>query len=310
MLLSNKTWLRLAIAFLSLLNMSTFPHCSLGATRPKTSVEIQVTKRPVGHILTNTNVWSSDSQWIVYDTRSDPAGEQFDGTTIEIVHIATGEVRTIYHSRNGACCGVATFHPRANKVIFILGPEHPTAEWHYGPYHRQGVVVDLELPDVARPLNARDLVAPFTFGALRSGTHVHVYSDDDQWVAFTYEDHILAELDDSASPPLHERNQRNVGVSVPVCRVDVPKTHPRNCAGDYFSVLVTQTVNEPRPGSDEIARACEEGWVGSHGYPRSDGTWQRWALASHGEVVTTAGNSIGEVFVVVIPEDVTSVMRL
>jgi hypothetical protein len=136
MLLSNKTWLRLAIAFLSLSIMSTFPHYSPGATQPKTSVEIQVTKRPVGHILTNTNVWSSDSQWIVYDTRSDAAGEKFDGSAIEIVNIATGEVRTIYQSRNGAYCGVATFHPRANKVVFILGPESPTPDWSYAPFHQ------------------------------------------------------------------------------------------------------------------------------------------------------------------------------
>jgi hypothetical protein len=30
-------------------------------------------------------VWSPDSRWIVYDTRSDPAGAVFDGETIEAV---------------------------------------------------------------------------------------------------------------------------------------------------------------------------------------------------------------------------------
>ena len=53
------------------------------------AVEVQITDRPVGHMLTNTNVWSPDGRWIVYDTRSDPAGEKFDGNTIEIVDTHT-----------------------------------------------------------------------------------------------------------------------------------------------------------------------------------------------------------------------------
>ena len=110
--------------------------------------EIQVTDAACGHILTNVNVWSPDSRWIVYDTRSDPAGEKFDGRTIEIVNVETREVREIYRSRNGARCGVATFSPTANKVAFILGPENPTDDWQYNAWHRQGVVIDIELtPD-------------------------------------------------------------------------------------------------------------------------------------------------------------------
>ena len=37
--------------------------------------ERQVTTAHCGHILTNAAVWSPDSEWIVYDTRSDPAGD-------------------------------------------------------------------------------------------------------------------------------------------------------------------------------------------------------------------------------------------
>ncbi len=62
------------------------------------AVESQVTNQLCGHILTNTNVWSPDSRWLVYDTRSDAAGEKFDGSTIEIVNVDTGEVREIYRS--------------------------------------------------------------------------------------------------------------------------------------------------------------------------------------------------------------------
>src|SRR4026209_2799093 len=80
------------------------------------NTERKITDRATGHILTNTNVWSPDGRWIVYDTRSDPAGEKFDGHTIEIVNVDKGEVRELYRSRNGACCGVATFSPKADKV--------------------------------------------------------------------------------------------------------------------------------------------------------------------------------------------------
>ena len=100
----------------------------------------QLTSGPGGRILTNCNVWSPCGEWIAFDTRSDAAGSVFDGTRIQAVHARTGEVRTLYESQNGACCGVATWHPHEMKVAFILGPEFPTAEYSYGPSRRQGVV--------------------------------------------------------------------------------------------------------------------------------------------------------------------------
>lgn len=266
--------------------------------------EVQVTKKPCGHLLTNVNVWSPDGLWIVYDTRSDPAGTVFDGRTIEIVNIDTGEVRTAYESQRGAFCGVATFHPVQEQVVFIHGPEHPTADWQYGPFHRRGVIVELKQPGKSRTLDARNLVPPFTPGALRGGSHVHIFSPDGQWASFTYEDHVLAQLDETVDAS-HEPNQRNIGISVPANRVTVPRSHPRNHDGDYFSVLVTSTVRDPKPGSDEIVRACEEGWVGTRGYQRTDGTWQRRALAFIGEVATERGKRINEVFIVDLPDDVT-----
>jgi WD40 repeat protein len=69
-------------------------------------------------------------------------------------------------------------------------------------------------------------------------------------------------------------------------------------------VLITRTVDDPRPGSDEISRACEEGWIGTRGYIRTDGTRQRHAIAFQGTVVTPNGEAISEVFVVDIPDDV------
>lgn len=53
-----------------------------------------------------------------------------------------------------------------------------------------------------------DITAPYTPGALRGGSHVHVYSPNGQFVSFTYNDHVLHERD----PAL---DLRNVGVAAP-----------------------------------------------------------------------------------------------
>ena len=276
------------------------------ADEPKAAkaIETQVTNHPSGHILTNINVWSPDGRWIVYDTRSDAAGEKFDGSTIEIVNIETGEVREVYRARNGAHCGAATFSPTAGKVVFIVGPENPIDHWQYNPWHRQGIVVDIDRPNSAEPLDARDIAPPFTPGALRGGTHVHVFDGDGQCVSFTYEDHVLAVLD-SAGTPAHDPNQRNIGISDPSQSVRVAPDHPRNHDGSTYSVLVTRTTNEPRPDTDEISRAFEDAWIGTHGYVRPDGTRQRRAIAFQGNVAMPSGATISEVFVVDIPDDIT-----
>jgi WD40 repeat protein len=186
-------------------------------------------------------------------------------------------------------------------VVFILGPERPTPDWQYGPAHRRGAIVDARRAGVAVTLDARDLTPPFTPGALRGGSHVHVWSQDGKLVSFTYEDHVLAEQGD----PDADVNQRNVGVSLIGRPVTVPKSHPRNRDGEAFSVLVTRTTANPRPGSDAITRAFEEAWVGSAGYFRSDGTRQRYALAFQGHVRSATGDTVSEVFIADLPDDLT-----
>ncbi|HKI70010.1 MAG TPA: DUF3748 domain-containing protein, partial [Verrucomicrobiae bacterium] len=175
--------------------------------------ERQVTRNPRGHIITNIGAWSPDSEWIVYDTRSDAAGAVFDGKTIEMVNAATGEVRVLYRAKHGARCGVATFNPQKWQVVFILGPENPTPDWSYNFWHRHGVIVDVNKPEVARNLDARDITPPFTPGALRGGSHVHAWDAAGDWVSFTYEDHVLAQF--AAPSATNDINQRNVGVSMP-----------------------------------------------------------------------------------------------
>lgn len=264
-------------------------------------VEHQITHSPCGHILTNTGVWSPDSEWVVYDTRSTPAGDRFDGDRIELVHVSTGRVQVLYQARHGANCGVATFNPREDKVIFILGPEYPTPDWQYCAWHRQGIIVELADPGRVHNLDARDLIPPFTPGALRGGSHVHVWDPAGQWVSFTYEDHVLSGF--AQETAAQEINLRNVGVSAPLQPVRVNKHNPRNHDGEFFSVLVTRTIAQPHPGSDQINKACEEGWIGTNGYVRPDGTRQQHALAFQGQVVTQRGETISEVFVADLPED-------
>jgi hypothetical protein len=298
------------------------------------AAERQVTTAAHDHVLTNINCWSPDGRWLAYDTRSE-GGAKFDGASIEIVDTQEGRVRVLYRSRDGAGCGVVTFHPVIASVVFILGPANPTADWSYGASRRRGVIVDGGRPGRIRAMDAMNYAPPFTPGALRGGSHVHVYSPDGQWLSFTYDDEILSRLDEAgesgtdipvcaagaatagkntdrnAGAPLpvvsaaHDSNQRNVAVAAPLAPVHVARSHPRNHDGAFFCAVVTRTVNDPRPGSDEISRAFEEGWLGENGYARADGRRQRRALAFQGLVTAAGGGRHAEVFVVDIPDDIT-----
>lgn len=236
------------------------------------------TTAPHGHVLTNVNVWSPDSTWVVYDVRSDPAGTAFDGTRIERVHAGTGAVQVLYESRRGACCGVATCHPTRDAVAFILGPEDPTPDWSYAASHRRGIIVE---HGVTTGLDARDLTAPFTPGALRGGSHVHVFSPSGRRVSFTYEDAVT------------HPGRRGVGVTDLSRPVVVPDSHPRNHDGTGFSVVATALTDHPAPGSDQIDRAVEEGWVDDR------------TLAFQGRVTAADGTPHWEVFALHLPDDLT-----
>lgn len=263
--------------------------------------ERQLTHSDHGHILTNIGAWSPDSRWLAYDVR--PVSGHFTGDRIERVNISTGETEVVYRAPNNSACGVVTWHPRDPVLVFIQGPENPTDDWTYGMSRRRGVTVDLRhepgSPERVRPLDAMNYAPPFVPGALRGGSHVHVFSPDGEAVSFTYEDELLARSD-------AEPNQRNIGVSVRAPGpVRVSRDHPRNHDGDWFSVLVTRTVAHPRPGSDEISRAFEEGWIGDRGYLRADGSRQPKALAFQGRVTAADGREHDEVFIVDLPADLT-----
>ncbi|HHU4068668.1 TPA: DUF3748 domain-containing protein [Klebsiella quasipneumoniae] len=242
----------------------------------------QVTFAPRHHQLTNVNTWTPDSQWLVFDVR--PSGASFTGETIERVNVTSGAVETIYRATQGAHVGVVTVHPTQERYVFIHGPERPDAQWQYDFHHRRGVVA---FQDTVENLDAMDITAPYTPGALRGGSHVHVYSPNGQLVSFTYNDHVLHERD----PAL---DLRNVGVAAPYGPVTPPGHHPREYGGSHWCVLVSRTTSTPAPGSDEINRAYEEGWVGNH------------ALAFIGDTLAENGDKVPELFIVDLPQDEAS----
>lgn len=239
----------------------------------------QLTFAPRNHQLTNTQTWTPDSQWLVFDVR--PSGASFTGKTIERVNVHTGAVEVLYTAPDGAHVGVVTVSPQAEKYVFIHGPENPDADWQYDFHHRRGVVTE---NGSTHNLDAMDITAPWTPGALRGGTHVHVFSPNGEFISFTYNDHIMHER----SPAL---DLRNVGVAAPFGPVNPPCTHLREYSGSHWSVLVSCTTPTPMPGSDQINRAYEEGWV-------SD---QR--LAFIGDTLSLTGEKVPELFIVTLPQD-------
>ncbi|NDJ55582.1 DUF3748 domain-containing protein [Enterobacteriaceae bacterium 4M9] len=252
----------------------------------------QLTFAPRNHQLTNINAWTPDSRWLAFDVR--PSGASFTGETIERVNVETGEVQVIYRAQHGAHVGVVTVNPKLpERYVFIHGPENPDADWQYDFHHRRGVVVQ---DGQASNLDAMDITAPFTPGALRGGSHVHVWSQDGSRLSFTYNDSVLHAL--SAALDL-----RNVGVALPYGPVHPRGNHPREYAGSHWCVLVSRTTPQPQPGSDDINRAYEEGWVGTEGYLKPDGVRQRWALAFIGDTLSKQGEKVPELFIVDLPQD-------
>ncbi|MGP2728312.1 DUF3748 domain-containing protein, partial [Serratia marcescens] len=146
--------------------------------------EKQLTFDPRGHQLTNINVWTPDSQWLAYDVR--PRGASFTGLSIERVNVASGAVEVVYRAQHGAHVGVVTVSPDAPaRYAFIHGPEHPDSAWQYDFHHRRGVIVSEPDRELAITLDALDITAPYTPGALRGGSHVHVFSPDGSRLSFT-----------------------------------------------------------------------------------------------------------------------------
>ncbi len=246
----------------------------------------QLTTGSHGHMIANRGCWSADGASILYDLRDDET--RFDGTAIERVMLDSLRVERIFESSNGACCGVPTCSPVDDRFVFIHADEHPDPQWSYCPWHRRGAVGRIMHPGRIETLDARDVVSPYTAGALRGGTHLHTFGADATAVLSTYEDHVLA----TSIDPLAAANRRGLAVTLLDKVVHVPQSHPRNHAGIGFTVCVTQLTDEPMPGSDEIWMATGEAWIG-----------RRREIAFQGTVLDGAGQRCTELFLLQLPSD-------
>jgi hypothetical protein len=69
-------------------------------------------------------------------------------------------------------------------------------------------------------MDARDVTPPFTFGALRGGSHAYSFNQDGNWVSFTYNDAVMEkaaatdpQLKDLRTVAVMVRNRESIGQS-------------------------------------------------------------------------------------------------
>ncbi|PZR28054.1 MAG: DUF3748 domain-containing protein [Citrobacter freundii] len=266
--------------------------------------EIQLTHDAAGHCLNSTQCFSPDDQWIVYDGRN---YDHLIGSTglIAMVNVETGEIVKLYETAGqtdfGPGVGAATFSPVDDRVLFIHGIRNANQENPYTITRRTGVAIDITNPGVPVFMDARNIIPPFTNGALRGGTHAHTWTADGEWISFTYNDHILAQM---AKTDSSVKDLRTIGIMVPGIRVIVPVNDLENNNGEMFSMLVVDVTSSPLPGSDEIEKAFDETWIGRNGYLKKDGSRQRRAIAYQGNLREKDGTIKTEIFIVDIPDNI------
>jgi hypothetical protein len=268
-------------------------------------IERQLTFTDNGHTIHHMQVFSPDDQWIAYDRRNDDTKIASTGS-IEMVNTNTKEIVVLYkvsgQTDDGPGVGAVTFSPTANRVLFIHGIRNSNKLKPYGFTRRTGVAVDINRPNQPLFMDARNVLWPFTAGALRGGTHAHSWSGDGEWISFTYNDYIMEQL---AKNDATFSDLRTVGVMVRG-KVDVPEDRDmENNSGHCFATVVARVTDKPRIGSDEINKAFDEGWIGHQGYQGADGVWQRKAIAFQGNVLNEAGKQITEIFVLDLPENIS-----
>lgn len=268
--------------------------------------EQQLTDGSYGHTLNHTQIFSPDDQWIVYDTRNDDT--HISRTCcIEKVNVETGAIVRLYSTVNqtvhGPGVGAAAWHPKEEKIIFIHGLANCNAENPYGFTRRFAAVVGAQGAGDMTHAEARTVAGEFIEGALRGGTHAYSWSGDGEWISFTYNDFIMEELQSSSEGKV--KDLRTIGVMSPARKVIVSNETAENFSGSYFSVVAATVTENPRPGSDEIEKAFDECWIGTHGYTTAQGSQQKRAIAFQAHVRDSKGSLLTEIFVADIPEDVT-----
>jgi len=219
---------------------------------------IQLTFGSYGHTLHHCQIMSPDNQWIVYDTRN-ADGDIGITTRIERVNIETKKVEILYEVQGanlfGPGVGAVTYSPTKERVIFIHGLNNASAGKPYSMTRRSGVAIDTQCPNQPISMDARNVISPYTKGALRGGTHSHCWNHDGSKISFTYNDAVL----EKNNLP----NERVVGVMFPKKVVVSENDLVENFSGEMFSVIVSKIVPQAKPTSDEIEKAFDECWLGN-----------------------------------------------
>ena len=255
----------------------------------------QLTHTPNGHTLHHTQIQSACGTYLVYDTRNDDT-QIGETNKIEVLHVNTHTTQNIYtcvpSSIYGPGVGAATFATNQLTTLFIHGIKNADAQKPYGMTRRTGVAIALQHPQLPIYMDARNVYAPFTPGALRGGTHSHSWHVSGEFISFTYNDFVL----EQATQPDADKDLRVVGVMFPKPVEVAIDAAGENNSGEMFSVIVSQVQNTATPGSDDIEKAFDECWLGN----------QR-KLAFQGHVRTTANALQTEIFVIDLPNDLTQV---
>ncbi len=250
---------------------------------------IILTQVPAGHTLHHSGVFSKDGTWIVFDGRNNDT-KLGENAQIGIVNVETGEEKVIYETQKptvfGPGVGAVSFSPDKDFVAFIHGLPDANQEKPYAITRRTGVGIDISRPFEPIMLDARDLSSPYTPGSLRGGSHSHGWSGDGQLLSFTYNDDLI------------EPDLRMVGLMIPFKDgIKVGQDNGNN-DGTMYSAIVSDVVQNPVWGSDEINKAFDECWVGKQGYTNKDNLKVPYAIAFQGNVKNTKGEQITEVFIV------------
>lgn len=270
----------------------------------KNQKHYQLSKDSEGHCLHHTRCFSPNDEWIVYDSRNNDAGIGSSGS-ISIINTFTGETSVVYQTENqtqyGPGVGAVSFSPLKNEIIFIHGLRNSNHEFPYAFNRRSAAKIEINTGKNLSFLDARNIISPYSLGALRGGTHAHLWDEKSDWISFTYDDFIMDQLSALQHKKLFKRT---VGIMIPDFQAKINRYTPdyENYDGQMFSFIVAKTTTSPKKGSDEIDTAFDETWIGKNGYLKSNGDRQTRAIAFQANVLDESGKEKTEIFVVDLPD--------